>query len=199
MRNRLLLAIFIVTFAALLLVGNCSDPLESLGPERIIDTVYGGDTLTIIDTTFIIDTLNSSDTLFIIDTILMIDTLDVSDTIYVVDTINTVDTVVIYVTDSTQGQTICAQINSYQKKIIWMLRTEEGSYKLEFSAAQDDAYPKQILQVYIDDNDYRWRPSEEAELTKEMDLGQKPMISIAPLKPPALGHPIYICLTISKL
>ncbi len=205
MKERLLLGIFATIFIAILFVGNCSDPLESLGPEtridtiKIVDTLNYSDTLFVIDTFMIIDTLNYSDTLFIVDTVLIIDTLDYSDTVYVVDTVNNIDTVFIYITDTTQSQTICSRISSCRKKIVWMLRNQEGKYKLEFTASQDGKCPVQTLYLYIDGHFYRWKPAEDAELTKELYLGQNSTIMIKTCRPPAFGHTIYICLTISKL
>jgi len=211
MKKQFLLAIFVTIFTAILFIGNCSDPLESLGPETDIDTVFSmdtvkiidtlnySDTLFVVDTILIIDTLDYSDTLFVIDTFIVIDTIDNWDTLYVVDTVESIDTVVIVVTDSTQYQTICAQINSNQKEIVWMFRNEDGDYRLEFMASQDGKKPEQILRMDIDGHEYLWKPAKNPELIKELYLGQNSIISIITSKPPALGHPIHICLTISKL
>ena len=205
MKQRLLLGIFITIFVAIMFVGNCSDPLESLGPEiridtiKIVDTLGYSDTLFIIDTFMIIDTLDYTDTLFVVDTIMIIDTLDYMDTVYVVDTVNNIDTVFIYITDTTQSQTICSRISSCRKKIVWMLRNQEGKYKLEFTASQDGKCPVQTLYLYIDGHEYRWKPVEDPELIKELYLEENSTIRIKTYKPPAFGHTIYICLTISKI
>ena len=175
MKKQLLLALFVTVFIAILFIGNCSDPLESLGPESYIDTV------------------------FYMDTVKITDTLDNSDTIHFVDTVKSTDTVIIFVTDSSQFQTICSQINSYQKKIVWMFRNQEGDYRLEFSASQDGKKPKQTLHMVIDGHEYRWKPTEDPELIKELHLEQDSTIKITTCSPPARGHPIYICLTLSKL
>ena len=175
MKKQLLLAIFVTVFTAILFVGNCSDPLESLGPELDIDTVWGGDTLNIVDT------------------------VDISDTIYIVDTVMSVDTVIIVVTDSSQIQTICSKISSCNKKIVWMFRNQEGDYRLEFTASQDGKNPEQTLWVNIDGHEYSWRPAKNSELIKELYLEKNSTIRIKTCRPPAYGHPIYICLTISKI
>jgi len=53
----------------------------------------------------------------------------------------------IVVTDSSQVQTICSKIGCCQKKIVWMLRNQEGNYKLEFTASQDAKKPTQDLDL----------------------------------------------------
>jgi hypothetical protein len=118
MKRIILLGIATILSMGMLLVANCSNPLETdngTDPnpnpnpivtetifvidtmsviDTLIDTIFGGDTVTVIDTMFYIDTVFHVDTVFDGDTVVVIDTIIDFDTTYVVDTLIEIDTII---------------------------------------------------------------------------------------------------------
>ncbi|PKK83044.1 MAG: hypothetical protein CVT49_10445 [candidate division Zixibacteria bacterium HGW-Zixibacteria-1] len=128
-----------------------------------------------------------------VDTIYNLDTLNTSDTTIIVDT------VIVVVHDTTGSQIICSRIDCNQKEIVWMFRNAEGSHKLEFVAFTEEDQPCQKLVVDVDGQEFSWKPVENPELIMEQDLNQNATIRISSTNPKALGHAIYICLTLSSI
>ncbi|MEW5923816.1 MAG: hypothetical protein AB1746_07500 [Candidatus Zixiibacteriota bacterium] len=128
-----------------------------------------------------------------IDTIYNLDTVNISDTTTIVDT------VIVVVHDSSGSQILCSRIASNQPEIVWMFRNVEGPYLLEFVAFTEEEQPTQKLIVDIDGEEYKWTPASDPEFILNMHLNQNAMIYISSKTPRALGHAIYICLTISGL
>lgn len=183
----------IIVFAALSILCmvvnfcvNCSNPLD-------IENVAPPKHLTDVDTVYNLDTLNTSDTIIIVDTIYNLDTLNTSDTTFIVDT------VIVVVHDTSGSQIVCSRIACNQKEIVWMFRNAEGSYKLEFVASTEEDQPCQKLVVDIDGQEFSWKPVESPELIMEQNLNQNTTIQISSTNPKALGHAIYICLTLSSI
>jgi hypothetical protein len=136
--------------------------------------------------------------LAVVDTLAVIDTLTVVDTVTVVDTLIYTDTVIVVVTDTTGSQMLCSRISSHQPEIVWMFRNEEENFKLEFDASPESDHPSQKLLLNIDGREVHWSPVLEPELITEQFLNENATIRIIATKPPALGHAIDICVTLSK-
>ncbi|MEW6411262.1 MAG: hypothetical protein AB1483_02180 [Candidatus Zixiibacteriota bacterium] len=118
MKRLVLLGIAAILSMSMLLIANCSNPLETdngTDPnpnpnpietetvfvvdtvsviDTLIDTIYGGDTLTIIDTMYYVDTVFHVDTIFDGDTVIIVDTVIDVDTLYIIDTLIEIDTII---------------------------------------------------------------------------------------------------------
>ena len=100
MRKIFPLLALVTMLTGLVLLSNCSSPLESYpnpnppGPLYDVDTVIVTDTLYLGDTVIVIDTIFTPDTVIMVDTIPGSDTIIVSDTIVSVDTTLIIDTVI---------------------------------------------------------------------------------------------------------
>lgn len=226
MRLKLIPTVWLFIFIAAQLFVNCSNPLEDsetpVDPQpgidtifvidtvMVIDTVGYADTLYSIDTVMVFDTIVYSDTLYYIDTLMVFDTVSYTDTLWVidtftnydtlffVDTISIVDTVYIVDPDSSGLHTVCGRIASNQKEIVWLLRNSTGNFKLEFVVSTERDHPLKILSVDIDGEKFTWNAQEEPELILSRTLDLHATITISTNKPPALGHPADICLTITR-
>lgn len=128
-----------------------------------------------------------------------VDTVYNPDTVNYTDTTIIVDTVIIVVHDSTGSDILCSRIACNQPEIVWMFRNTEGRYLLEFTAFTEEEQPTQKLIVDIDGEENKWTPASDPEFISEMYLNRNAMIYISSKNPRALGHAIYICLTISQI
>lgn len=114
------------------------------------------------------------------------------------DTLYIVDTLIVVVTDTVGSGTVCSRIASNQQEIVWMFRNDAESFILELSASTESDNPNQKLSVDIDGRQFQWSPASEPELTIDQFLNENAIIRIIAKAPPARGHAIDICLTISK-
>ena len=128
-----------------------------------------------------------------------VDTLVIIDTVVVIDSTSHVDTVIIIKPGSGEPQLLCSRIASNQKDIVWMFRNPPGRYRLEFQASTERDKPEQSLTVTIDGHDFVWAVGEDPEFITELLLGERTTVRITSNVPPASGHAIDICLTITPL
>jgi len=196
---------------ALVLLSNCADPLDITNqpvphPQPadtlfVVDTVFVIDTVTQthFDTTYIIDTVfhGGIDTVMIIDTVIVTkpDTISIVDTIYQTDTLTVVDTVIV-TTDT--SRMMCGRIESCQKEIVWLLQNASCEYRLSFAAYIEKDQPPQSLTVQIDDSVFSWNTADSESMAVDMWLNDNAAITIISQKPPARGHAVYICLSLSR-
>jgi hypothetical protein len=182
-----------------------SDTVTVVDTNWVYDTTYVSDTVMQIDTVFVVDTLMEVDTMFAVDTVYQIDTVFVvdstsqTDTVFIIDTVLQIDTVVVIEPGDSGPIAMCARLSSCRQEIVWMFRNPEGDYRLEFTAASERDNPDQTLVVAIDGEKYFWKPSRDSEFITEQHLEQNAIIRINSKKPPAFGHAIDVCLTVSKL
>jgi len=166
-----------------------------------VDTVVVVDTVTQnhYDTTYVVDTVtnNQIDTIMVIDTVIVSrpDTVAIVDTIYQTDTLTIVDT--IYVANDT-SQLLCGRIESCQKEIVWLLQNEPGQYHLSFASLIEKNQPPQSLTVQIGDSAFSWNTATDDNLSVDMWLAANATITITSQKPPARGHAVYICLSMTR-
>ncbi len=182
-----------------------NDTVMVIDTNWVYDTTYVSDTVMQIDTVFVVDTLVEVDTMFAVDTVYQIDTVFVvdstsqTDTVYIIDTVLQIDTVIVIEPGDSGPIVMCAQLSCNRQEIVWMFRNPEGDYRLEFTAASERDNPDQTLSVRIDGEEYFWKPSRDREFITEQYLEQNAIIRITSKKPPAFGHAIDVCLTMSKL
>lgn len=191
MRIKIVPTLWITLLVIVQLFVNCSNPLEDSesntpNPNPAIDTLF------VFDTVLVFDTVSISDTITIIDTLAFVDTL------IFVDTVFTVDTVIVVDPDSTGLNTVCGRIACNQKEIVWMFHNSPGDFKLEFSVSTASDHPIQHLIVDIDGEQFSWNAQEEREIILNLSLDLHAIINIESTKPPAYGHPIDVCLTITR-
>ncbi len=195
MKKLIIFAVWASIFIGVQFFVNCSNPLETtrsnnhdpINPVYEVDTIYSTDTILVIDSTGYVDTVFVFDTTFF------------SDTIFVFDTLVLVDTLVIYEPDSSGTRTVCSRIGSNQHEIVWMFRNEAGPHLLEFTALVEKEHPAQVFGVFVDGEEIEWKPVNSPDMTTEIYLEQNATIMILPKKPPAFGHSVDICLTMSPL
>ncbi len=163
----------------------------------VVDTIFGGDTIIVIDTIYgtgdtiyLIDTIFSGDTIFVIDTTTLIDTVIYTDTLLLLDTV--------FVPDSGATPFVCSQMGSNQQEIFWMFRNDEGNYLLEFVGSSDRDKPANTIKLEIGDDLYEWALGENPELTITRPMQENAVIRIYSDQPHSFGHPINICLTMTK-
>ena len=118
--------------------------------------------------------------------------------VILIDTLYSIDTLIVVVTDTTGSRTVCSRIVSNQQDIVWMFRNEEGPFILEFTASTESDDPTQKLSLDIDGMEFQWSPASEPELITEQFLNENTTIRIIVRRPPARGHAIDVCLTISE-
>jgi len=170
----------------------------------VIDTVHDSAADTIYDTIVVIDTISDSttDTIFVIDTVIQTDTIidSVIDTVIVFDTVSDtiIDTLIIIEPDTNGTMILCSQISSCNREIVWLFRNAEGMFHLEFVAEAQDEFGKRTLFVEIEGHKYVWKPDINPELIIDRHLSANATIKIYPDKPPAFGHSIDICLTMTR-
>jgi len=209
-KRRFILAVWASALMGALMLVNCSDPHEGTTPADLTptgpsDTLYVVDSIFVIDSTFVFDSTFTFDTVFVIDTIFnsdsifVIDTTFVIDSIFVVDSIITIDTIIVVDPDGDGSQLVCSRIASNQQEIVWMFRNQEGLFNLAFVAALESDHPEPKLSVDIDGQTFPWSLVEDREWITNAHLGQNAMIRIAAEKPPAAGHAINVCLTVTRL
>ncbi|MEE8577324.1 MAG: hypothetical protein V3T31_08705 [candidate division Zixibacteria bacterium] len=180
MRRLTFLLATALLLTGLLVIVNCSKPLESSRldepkpPIIIVDTLYS------------------------VDTILIGDSTTQYDTVIMIDTIIRIDTVVIVEPDTTGMHFVCDRLGSNRKEVIWMIGNSGGDFLLEFGAVTEREHPTQILVVDIDGKLYEWPTAEGLELTVEQHLSAKTTIRIETDAPNSYGHAIDICLTINE-
>jgi len=218
----LLLAALLV--AALQIISNCAQPLESddlsskpsPGPQGRVDTLYVLDTVLIIhggkvDTVIVVDTIIQTDTTVItdtvIDTIIDVDTVIVPDSIIIdtvflpdttiIDTQIIVDTVIII--EPGDAPMLCDRLSSAQQEIVWLFRNAEGPFHLEFAALPERDHPQHTLTVAIGDQIFFWDLSESLEFVLDVTMPANATIIITTSRPPSFGHAIDICLTWTKM
>lgn len=196
---------------------SCADPLESTGPDNssepiyIVDTVPDFDTLiqidttTRIDTVYVVDSVIQGDTIIQFDTVTIVDTLIQTDTVVVIDTlvdqdtVTQIDTVFIVVPDTGSIRPFCSVLACNQQEIVWMFRNPDGAFRLEFTADMEKDQPNQTLTVDIDGQTFLWDPNAAPEFITELHLDLHATMRIVANKPPARGHSINVCLTVTEL
>lgn len=174
------------------------DTVNLIDTQLQIDTIFVDDTIIQIDTIVLVDTLTQFDTVIQVDTVTEVDTVISVDTIIQFDTVYVIDTVIIEVPDSTGGA-FCGRLSSTRKEIIWLSNNAKGRFLLEFSAFAEFERPEQTLNVEIDGQMYFWTPTESMEFTVEQDLKRHVMIRITSTPAHGFGHPVDICLKMTKL
>jgi hypothetical protein len=168
------------------------DTTTQIDTVVVVDSVIQGDTVIQIDTIIIIDTLTE------IDTVTQVDTVIQFDTVVVIDTVVQIDTVIVVVPDTGSIRPFCGTLASNQQEIVWMFRNPDGNFLLEFSADMERAQPNQTLTVDIDGETFIWDPNADPEFITEMHLDLHATIRIIANKPPARGHSINVCLTVTQ-
>ena len=187
MRRTLALAFLFALCLCLLVVTNCSSPLETTttgepGPPIIV---------TITDT--VVDTLIQSETDTLVDTLIQSEV----DTLFVVDTL--VDTVYVEMPDTSTYETICSKLSKCKRKLVWELGNTAGNYKVEITIHKyDDRHPKDLL-VTIDGVEYQWYPNRDDELIVTQDLPKNARVSVERNSPYGWGHSAKLCITITRL
>jgi len=172
-----LLVVGVVAFFAIQFLANCSQPLDSTSDPGF----------------------SPPGTTIIVDTVIIVDTTFQVDTVIVVDTVTNVDTIIVVQPDPGGLQTVCSQLSSCHRKILWMFRNQAGLYHLEFVAESEKEHPSRTLYVEIDDQWYKWRLSDSSELIIDQYLEENASIRIITGLPLCFGHAIDICLTVSTL
>jgi hypothetical protein len=117
----------------------------------------------------------------------------------VIDTVIQTDTVIVVVPDTGTIRPFCSVLASNMQEIVWMFRNPDGEYRLEFSADMEKPQPNQTLTVDIDGQTFLWDPNADPEWITEMHLDMHATVRIIANKPPARGHSINVCLTLTKL
>ena len=222
MKRQLVLWAGLATIIGWQVVISCSNPLEvsrPTGPEvfntadsavqidtlTVCDTVLVPDSVVLVDTVLVTDSVLFTDTVIVQDTVVHVDTLVVTDTVVtqdtvlVVDTLLRVDTVVVTVPGPGECPGLCAQLNSYQKDIVWLLDNPAGNYRLEFSSVAERDKPVQNVIVYAGGNSYRWSPASQSEFSIQVNLPADAQIKLYLDQPKACGHSITVCLSVTPM
>lgn len=190
-RSALLLSglLAVLAFQAIL---NCSQPLESSDLSGGLNPAPGspGDTLFVVDTIFITHG-GKVDTVIVVDTVIQVDTVTVMDS-------TVVDTVIIVEPDPGDSDILCARLSQARQEVVWLFRNTEGLYHLEFVALPEREHPTQILEVTIDETTYTWNMAQGLKMIFDQSLTSNATIRIATKKPPAFGHAVDICLTMTR-
>ncbi|MFH0804749.1 MAG: hypothetical protein V1916_00975 [Patescibacteria group bacterium] len=114
------------------------------------------------------------------------------------DTVRIIDTV--WIDTSQYSGQFCGYIGGCTKSIAWFLAAPAGHYRLEFSAVTDKDQPAQTLTTTVGDSQYAWPVGTSKEFTVgDAALSGPQWVIVKSAVPPAYGHGISVCMTVTRL
>lgn len=93
---------------------------------------------------------------------------------------------------------VCSRLTSNINEIVWWFENEAESFSFHFEATTERDHPSKTLLIEIDDLQFFWDLSESKELLVEAPLKENGKVRITASKPPSLGHPVDICMSMCE-